>query len=342
MGGILGTIASVIGIGSGVKNLTSGSQQGGSSNSNAYVPTGLGTADQTWQGALTAALQQAQQSGAQISPALLQGFQQMMNVPTQGLTGAANYAGQMYGNLANTAQGYQQTMQGQAGQNYANQAPLLAAGNSVWNAAQDPQNALRNQLQQQVTDASRAGSSARGIGMGGEGAGMESQAINDFLNQWQQQQLARQVQGAQAMGTAYGQAGQQGTAGNQALMNSMQMGALAPTYAASAGSTPYDAQMQVAQTPFNAAQQYQQGSQGIGSQYGGILSSIIPYLNSGQGATTNLFNQQQTGLNSLTTGLNQLGKSPIFTNFQNPFSQPAASGNTMYGGDYVPNSGGPP
>jgi len=81
-------------------------------------------------------------------------------------------------------------------QNQAGQAQ--GYGNQIMNLALDPQQALfnqQNQLQQQQALASQA---ARGIATSGVGAGLSNDATNNFLINWQNQQLGRATAGLQA------------------------------------------------------------------------------------------------------------------------------------------------
>ena len=320
LGDILGGLSSLIGIGSGVKNLIGGNQ-GGSKNSNTYVPTGLGTADQTWQQILGQMQGGISGAGQQITPELAQAFQSLLGVNTSGIQPAGNAAGQQYNALANLSQGASGAMlnQGQG---------LDQAGQQLWQTALDPQNALRDKLQQQVTDASRAGTSARGIGMGGAAAGIENQDVNNFLLNGNNDHLARQAPGLQGYANAANQSGRQYAGGLTA-------GALAPQYTTQGAMAPFNAGVTAAGYPMQAANQYTSALSGLNQQYGGLLSSIIPYLNSGQGATNQAFGQGQTGLNNLTTGLNQLGNfgsssSGSYNPFANLFGSSQSGGATQY------------
>lgn len=271
LGDILGGLTSIIGIGSGVKNLVGGNQ-GGSKNSNTYVPTGLGDADQTFQQVLQALAGNISDASGQINPVLAQAFQSLLGAPIA----------QQYGQLATQAGGAGDFLTGMG-------RDLGAAGQQFWQTSLDPQNALRDRLQQRVTDASRAGTSARGIGMGGEAAGIENQAVTDFLLNWENNQLARQATGLQGYTGAANQAGRE-TAGGLAASG------LVPQYTASGASWP----MQAAGLYAGAMQPWNQ-------QLGGILQSIIPYLNQGLGATGQAFDQGQTGLANMTYGAGKIG-----------------------------------
>lgn len=118
-----------------------------------------------------------------------QAFQSQFNNP---------YAGQ-------ALQGAQQAGQmatGAAGQAYGSGQSLLNAQNQILQSSMDPQQALYNQLLQQTTDQTRAGEAARGLAMSPIGSQIESNALNQFNIDWQNQQLNRQIAGANAAGTA--------------------------------------------------------------------------------------------------------------------------------------------
>jgi hypothetical protein len=129
-------------------------------------------------------------------------------------TGASYAANSLVPQLqggANTLTGISQTAAG-AAPSYltANQglANLLGgAGASVLNTAFDPQSALYNRTQQQVTDQANAVNSQYGLGSSAAGAGVANQASENFNIDWQNQQLARQTQGLGAVGQAFGTAG---------------------------------------------------------------------------------------------------------------------------------------
>jgi hypothetical protein len=188
-------------------------------------------------------------------------------------------------------QGFGNANVNSAGQDQANQGLLSSAGNQTYQTALDPQNALRNQLQQQVTDASRAGTSARGIGMSPEASGIENQDVSNFLINWQNQQLGRQLAGLQGMqgamsasgnlgqqaGTALGQAGQQYNAG--------------------------------AMFPFEAAGAYTGAMQGPENAFGQLSPQLLAYLGIGNQASQQGFGNNQLGLSNIINAFNNLGNS---------------------------------
>ena len=122
---------------------------------------------------------------------------------------------------------------------------LWNAGQNTYTAGLDPQNALRDRTQQRVVDASRAGTSARGIGMSPVAAGMENEAVRNFNIDWNAGQLDRMAKGTQAFTGAGNTAANAGVANNaqaflqkQTGLNNLTTGAsqLFPTGAAAAAN----------------------------------------------------------------------------------------------------------
>lgn len=110
----------------------------------------------------------------------------------EGMMSAANQSNQLFGGLIGYQQGQQGNVQGAANN-------LYGAANAIQNTAFDPQNALYDRTRQQITDQTRAAEYARGIQSSPYGAAVESNALNNFNIDWQNQQLARQSQGVAAM-----------------------------------------------------------------------------------------------------------------------------------------------
>jgi len=302
----LGTVASIVGIASGANSLfgggsgSSGSGPGGTN----YQPSGQPQIDQNFQKIIQQLMQSGQQQGATAQPGINAGY-------------AATQPGGPFGNLQALISGYGNTLQNQGTQGQANENALYGAGSQVFQTALDPQNALRNQLQQQVTDASRAGTSARGIGMSGNAAGIENQDVNNFLINWQNQQLHRQLAGLQGMSGAY----------NAGATQANQVGR---DVAGAAGL-----QNTAALLPFQFANAFSGASQGANQQLAGLTPQLLAYLGYGQTAGNNQFGQQQTGLNNLTTGLGQLGSI-----FNQPSSPSSFSGDPANLGGYYGGGGG--
>ena len=316
-GGALAPIASIIGIGAGASNLLGGGGPGQTnSQTGQYTPSGQGNADQLWQALLGQGAGASTGATNAINPVLMQAFQSMLSAPTA----------QEYGQLSNLAPQYGQILQNQAAQGQQNAGGLINAGNQIMNTASDPQGALFNQLQQQVTDQSRAADSARGIGMSGQSAGNENQALSNFDINWQNQQLGRQSQGLQGLESAYQGAGQQANQVGQNLTGAMDFYGMAPQYLNA--STSY---------PMQAAQQYAGAQSGTNLLNSGWLSQIIPYLNYGQGASGNAFGQQQGNYGNIIGGLNSLGS--LYSN-SNPNSIYGSNNLGMYNNPIANNNQG--
>jgi hypothetical protein len=76
---------------------------------------------------------------------------------------------------------------------------LYGYGNQVLNTGFDPQSALFNQLENQVSQQTAAANAAAGLGGSGYGASNTSNTLSNFDINWQNQQLGRQTQ---ALGAA--------------------------------------------------------------------------------------------------------------------------------------------
>ncbi len=145
-----------------------------------------------------------------------QDFMKSMQPLAAQMSGAGNdYYGKMMGaqnDLFGAGKAFQQSQMAPA-------AALRGAGDQLWNTALDPESKLAHRLQGDVTQGSRAATSARGIGMSGNAAGIENQAVDNFLMDWQDRQLGRQATGLSGMSGAYGQAGGLEQGGMQGLLN---------------------------------------------------------------------------------------------------------------------------
>lgn len=331
----LATVAAVVGIGTGLNSLTGGSLFGGGgsgsgSSSAQYIPTGLGSADTTWQQMLQQMTGGANQVGNAVTPNNLAAYNALMGIPTSGLTQAGQNAGQYYGSLASNQDAMHNNLV-----NQGNQAG--AAGMQLWNTALDPNNALHDRLQQQVRDQSRVATSARGIGMSPQAAGIENQDLSNFNMNWQDRLLGRQLQGLQGMNQAFDQAGRDYTGGSNLATS-------AAGNILQSQMTPYQMATMAAGAPFNYGGMLTSGQQGVSNLYGQPMQSIIPYLNFGAGAQNNAFGQQQTGLNNFTTGLQQLGQSPYLQNVFGPGTNRTWQDNYggTYGGGYSSDPGSGP
>lgn len=238
-------------------------------NANFNIPGGGMEADQNFMAALRKVVDQSGQNSALVDPVLRQAFQGLMGIDMSGLIGAGQQAGQQYGDLSQLSQLYS----GQFGQQAQQQ---FGAGQDYYNMARDPNNQLRDYLQQQTVDQSRASSSARGIGMGANAAGLENDANRNFQMNWQQNLLNRAGQGLQGMN-------QSNALGGADLQGSMAMAGQAPGYTMQAGQMPIAAQQTAYGMPMDYANAFMGAENNgvIGPQYN-IMGSVNPYLQMAQ------------------------------------------------------------
>jgi len=224
-------------------------------------------------------------------------------------------------------------------------AGQLAAGTSAYGAGTSAYGA--------GTGAYNAGANAYGAGTSAYGAGTSAvgQGANLYNTAGNQMSTGAQVYGAgtsavgqggnlyNAAANQYGagtsafgagtQAGQAGTnaynaAGNQGqltganLQSASNYGGQIPGYTLNSGATPFNTAQTAYGAPITATNQYTGAmNQGVYQPYGGIQTSMMPYMNYGMNSANNAFgtgaaqqtfnaNQQAAGMNGLTQGLNQL------------------------------------
>ena len=289
IGQTIGQVGSLAGL----ANSVLGNQQpGGKSN---YVPQGTGAADAAAQQNLAANQGQLGYGGGLaniVDPALKASFDQAQAINYQPYLNASNQAGQQYGQLANQAGAAGAQMMGQAAGNFGQQQNLQAAGNQLWNTAQDPQQALYQRTQQQLQDQVNAQNSMYGLGQSGAGAGIANQAMSNFNIDWQNQQLARQLQGAQGMSQLNQTGNQSGALGAADVQAGMGYYGQQPGFTQQAAGVPLQAQQMVAGMPAQNASMYASGLQGAMAPYGNQQSNAQQYMNMGIGAGSQAFNNQ--------------------------------------------------
>src|SRR5208282_4935970 len=296
-----------------MSSLCGGGSSGGSSSFTPYSPTGLASADTGWQtmfqdmmGNLTGSYTG---TGATV-PMLNQSMQDMMstiygpnNTPSaylQDMQTQANNASAYTGALGQQADLYHNIMGSDAMGYAGSEANLQNAGNAIWQQASDPNQNIYNQLLQQTQQQSRDSTAARGIGMSGEAAGIENQAVQNMNLGWQQQQLQNMQTGIQGMSTAYQEGGQYGQAEQGALTGSLGMGELVPQLMQQSASIPYTQAMSNAQAPINVANTLSQAeTSDVLQPILAMMGSAIPYMNYGSGMQQNAFNAGQSNLGNL-------------------------------------------
>lgn len=279
---VAGGLAAGVG-GSLVSGLMSPGTSGGNSGGSYYVPTGLTSADQTWQSLLSNLNWYSQNTPLnQYGLDSLQDGMTALSRYAPGYQNAANAAGAGYTNAGNA-------LTNLGNLDLATQRQLLGAGQNVYNLGLDPQNALYARTVQQLQDQTGVTNSMYGLGSSAAGAGVANQALSNFNIDWQNNQLSRALQGLQGYTGAANTAGSYGQAGANALTQ-------APQYTLAGGALPFNVSQSLAAVPGQLADTY--GSFMNRNIYGpaeGIMSSIIPYMNYGQGAQQVPFQSQAQG-----------------------------------------------
>lgn len=310
---------------------------GGGSAPPYYVPSGLGTADQTWQNLLNQELASQGQAYSMIPY-----YQQSLQ---RGLAGEQMY-GTGYQNAATQAGNFDQDLAAyfnqQGNQNFGTQADLLGAGRQVFNLGLDPQSALYNRTVQQLQDQTGATNSMYGLGSSAAGAGVANQALSNFNIGWQNNQLSRALQGLQGYSGAASTAGRYGELGTQQLSS-------VPQYMLKSGQLPYTVNQSMSALPGQLAGTYAgQIQQGPLSSAESMMGYIVPYMNYGQGAQAVPYQNQANNAaqwggvagNAFNTAFSspsvQNGISNIFSPASGSFSGGDFSGaftsNPYYGG----------
>ena len=329
---------------------------GSQGNQRLYIPSNLSGADQGWNAAQTTNQGQLGFAGGlanNVDPGLYAAYRGAQGINYAPSLSDASMAGAQYAGLANIANqfggqqfneanrgfGNQQALGNAGAQQYGQNQQLAAglqgqgqqyynalqgignqtaqAGQQVFNTAMDPQQGLYNQLFQQTTDQANAVNSMYGLGSSAAGAGLTSQAQNNFNLGWQNQQLGRQLQGEQAYQSALGQqgslyasglagsqygsqlAGALGTQGlgayGQALQTGGQLGNEAsaglqqslgfygqqPQFTQQAGQVPLQAQQAMYQQQFQNAGNLASGLQGVLGPYQSLQNADLAYMGLG-------------------------------------------------------------
>lgn len=204
----------------------------------------------------------------------------------------APYYGATLGNIINnpnaasamsTADRVSGLGQGVGGADLTNAGLMTGAGNAGLSAALaalqagfDPQGALYNRTQQQVSDQANATAAMYGLGSSPYGAGTTGQTLSNFNIDWQNNQLGREL--AALSGFTGGAAGAANDFGAAASLGQNGLGVLT-----NSGMLPYET------------------SQGI---YGNDLNALGAYTSGMVGALTPGFQQQNSDLGYIAAGQN--------------------------------------
>lgn len=203
---------------------------------------------------------------------------------------------------------------------------LGAAGGAVLGTAFDPQSQLYNYTLAQTMAQQNAQNAAAGVGTTPYGAGLQDQNIAQFNMNWQNQQLARQLQGLQGAGGAYQTAaGLQGAAPQQYL---------------TASAMPYSTYAGIGQGQLGALTGLGQFGQAASTLPQQQIQDYTSYLQTGNQAAS-VANQQAVTqaalqnmyMNQIGAGLSGLGNFYGSSPLTSTYGQLAAS-SPQYSGPY--------
>ena len=176
-----------------------------------YTPTNQGNTDTAYQNLVNSlygpAMGGLQQTGfGAITPAgfywpqVESSVSQLYNNPYAGQAqDTANIAAQWGQNIGQKQNALGLVLEGAGEGMIGENAPLMAAGQQVFNTGFDPQSALFNREQQRLTDQTRAALASSGVGGSPYAAGVEGQTLGNFDIDWQNQQLQRQLSGLKGL-----------------------------------------------------------------------------------------------------------------------------------------------
>lgn len=314
----------------------SGGGGGGNSGSGygpVYQPTNQRGIDDSFNASYSAYQNQNNANYGLTQPYANQSFQAQANNPYSGqYQQSSQNAANIYGGSVNP------TM------NAANQS--FGAGNAAMQSAFDPQGQLFAQNQADLGEQLNAYNSNNGIANSPYGASVAANAQGRFLNDWQNQQLARQSQGVNTANAA-------NNAGTQ-------LTGQAATAAQNQGYLPFNAQNAVAGNQNAAIAAYYANQTPYMQGLQANQNNALPYLQLGQAAQgqaygqnmQNLQYQNQVGqqygqafagpINSAVSGLQNwyTNSQPVYSNGSTNVNNAGLS--PYYGGGYVDAGAGGP
>lgn len=276
-------------------------------NVSTFQPTGTSAFDTSTQNLINSRL--ANNPYTQYAPQATATFNQQYNNPNAaGYQSAANAAGAQYG-----ATGAADTAAAGSLNNSGNTA--TTASNQLLQMGYDPQNALKNQSQQQLNDQVNANLAATGNTSSPYGSSVSATANQNFNTDWQNQQLTRAIQ---ALGGYT--SGISGADADFAGANTLGTAGAANT--AKAGAVPFAASTDITNSQ-NAALTSLMGilgNSGAGAFDQSTLSDLMSYLNLGAGQANQQGNfdlqdyqdqlaasqASQSGLGSLASSISNL------------------------------------
>jgi len=224
---------------------------------------------------------------------MAQVFQSLFNSPyASGYQGAANTAGGGYNTVGTQALNNSTALSGALG-------PALTGAQSVLNTAFDPQQALYSQLLQKTNDQTNVNNAQYGL-TGQQAAGNVNQADTNFNIDWQNNELARQLQGLSSydqtlgsVGNAADAAGKIGTSGAGSIL--------------AGGQTPYGANSTIGAGQTSALDQYIQQLLGPVTSSASTIGQQQNYLNTGVNASNDAASQALANYQAQLSAQSNLG-----------------------------------
>lgn len=238
---------------------------------NFNIPGNAPAIDAMWNEAMRAIQSSVDRNTGMVDPTIVSSYSKLLGIDPSILVQAGMAAGNQYAGLSGIAGGYSDILGNQALQQFG-------AGADIYNLGRDPQNQLHDYMRSQVTDASRAADSARGVGMSPYSAGNEMDAQRKFEMDWQNNLLGRAATGLQGMNAA-------NTLGGQDLSNSLAIGANAPQFMLQAGQAPVQGQISAYSLPMDFANMFTQAQwQDVLGPQAALQQQAFPYIGMGNQA----------------------------------------------------------
>lgn len=307
----LPAIGGLIGAGTSIANAVGGSPTGSNGSygttggsAAAYQPTGQANADSNYQSLFNNSQNYAAALPGQVSPVALNNTSTAINNPYSG--SSIDWATA----LSQMGQGVSQGQLGAASNLYGLGTQAQSQGQSILNSAQgygnqimasafDPQSTLYNQQYQQNQDQTNVVNSMNGVAGTPYGAGLSAQSSQNFNTSWENQQLARQTQGASAytglVNSGVNNYNTLGSLANTSYQGASTLGNSALNSSYATGNLPYSTYQGQTNDIYSALNSLNGVTAGAQAPSTSLMSALQSYLNGGQSANTNA---QSGALNS--------------------------------------------
>lgn len=260
-----------------------------------YIPANQGGADTNVQALEGNLYNQDITNQNALTSQYQQQTQQLLNNPyAAGAQQSANDIAAMGVPIANASFAGASNLQGMGN-------TLVPYASQILQTGFDPQNALYNRTQQQITDQANAQNAMSGLSGSPYGAGVANQASQNFNIDWQNQQESRQAQALSAYGGAISSTGA-AYSGAQGLadqgLNTLQ----------TTGQLPYQTYQGQGQNNIAALNSLAAGYTAAQQPTENLINNYNSYLQLGQSATGQALQGQQQGFNQGQTVGSNIGQ----------------------------------